>query len=91
MRKPVQGEVVRVQAEGVRPVEVEWRGRRFAVRPIDAMWCIEGRWWLDGERVGAKRRYFRLHLQNLSLGEQTLCVEVTRSHTGQWRLWRVAD
>jgi hypothetical protein len=85
----VAGEPVRVRGRGAWPEAVEWRGRSFVVVEVMAMWCIEGRWWLDGERCGVQRRYFRLELQTVN--NQVLCVEVFRSGDGQWRLWRVAD
>ena len=85
----VVGESVRVHSRGALPEAVEWRGRTFVVAQVLAMWCVEGRWWLDEARTGARRRYFRLCLQTPT--GQALCVDVFRSNSGEWRLWRLAD
>ena len=82
-------EPLQVHSQGQWPQRIEWRGRSFAVVEVLATWCIEGRWWQDPSRGGARRRYFRLHLQTAHRGE--FCVEVFRTGTGEWMLWRVTD
>ncbi len=90
----VVGEPVRVRSRGSVPEAIEWRGRTFFVVQVLAMWCVEGRWWLDEARAGARRRYFRLCLQTPT--GSALCVEVFRSQSDrseadEWRLCRLAD
>ena len=82
-------EPLQVQLQDRWPHRIEWRGRSFAVVEVLATWCVEGRWWQDSGRSGARRRYFRLYVRASRTGE--LCVEVFHTNNGEWKLWRVAD
>lgn len=91
---PDVGEGIRVLSRGGVPLYLEWRECLWPILSVEASWCIESRWWLDGERSGTKRRYLRVCVQSPRGG--TLSLEVFRTQnpqvgTGQWRLWRVAD
>ena len=48
------GQAIRVQTRDGLPARVEWHGRVFSVESVEAIWCIEGRWWLDANRQGAR-------------------------------------
>ncbi|BCM94538.1 hypothetical protein IAD21_06445 (plasmid) [Abditibacteriota bacterium] len=93
-RASYTGEAIRVQSRGGIPARLEWRGRSVSVRKVEATWCVQGRWWLDEQRSGTRRRYFRLQV-SFPCG-RALCVEVFCSKkrdapTSEWRVWRVAD
>ena len=82
------GQNIRVQTQGGVPARIQWRGRTFRVESVEAIWCIEGRWWLDAKRQGARRRCFRVGLREQ--GGQTLWLDIAIQ--GQsWRAQRVAD
>ncbi len=83
-----QGEPIHVEVRDGVPHRLVWGGRPFQVLGIDAIWCVESRWWLDSARNGARRRYFRLGLR-ASDGTHR-CVEVYRQGA-LWKLWRIAD
>ena len=89
-RRPAQapGQAIRVQTRGDLPACVQWRGRTFHVESVEAIWCVEGRWWLDADRQGARRRCFRVGLRERN--GQTLWLDIARQ--GQsWHAQRVVD
>lgn len=67
---------------------VVWEGRHYRVLDVEAIWCVEGKWWLDRARSGAHRRYFRVSL--MAADGSTRCVEIYRQGA-LWKLWRIAD
>ena len=89
-RRPAQspGQPIRVQTRDGLPARVEWRGRTFRVESVEAIWCVEGRWWLDADRQGARRRCFRLMLSAPS--GAPLCVEILRQGEA-WKIRSLAD
>lgn len=82
------GQIIHVELREGSPHRLVWGGRPFRVQSVEAMWCVEGRWWLDSARFGARRRYFRLLVA--APGKQARCVEVYRQGA-VWKLWRIAD
>ena len=82
------GQAIRVQTRGGLPARVEWHGRTFHVESVEAIWCIEGRWWLDSDRQGARRRCFRVMLRNIN--GAPLCVDILRQGE-HWKIWSIAD
>lgn len=82
------GQSIRVDTRDGVPTRIEWGGRVWRVESVEAIWCIEGRWWLDASRQGARRRCFRVGLRERN--GQTLWLDIARQ--GQtWRAQRVAD
>lgn len=82
------GQSIRVATQGGVPTRIEWGGRAWRVESVEAVWCIEGRWWLDAERSGARRQCFRVGLS--SANGQTLWLDI--AHQGaEWRALRCAD
>ena len=82
------GTTIQVEVrEGV-PHRVVWGNRPFRVLSVEAIWCVEGKWWLDRARSGARRRYFRLSI--CAPGGAAKCVEVYQQGA-LWKLWRIAD
>jgi hypothetical protein len=88
MRSAPQGEPIYVGVQDGLPYRVMWGGRLFRVQSVEAIWCVEGRWWLDSARSGARRRYFRLGLRAPDGTHH--CVEVYRQ-SALWKLWRTVD
>jgi len=95
-RKAQGGEALQVESSDGWPVRFVWRGRRYRVASIEAIWCVEGRWWRDALRRGLRRRYYRLLAWPETNGTRRggrhlpLCLEIYRQGR-QWRVWRLAD
>ena len=70
------------------PRRIVWGNRPFRVISTEAIWCVEGKWWLDARRSSARRRYFRLSI--CAPGGAEKCVEVY-CQGAVWKLWRIAD
>ena len=71
--------------EGV-PDRLVWRGRPYKVESIEAVWRVDGRWWL--RPVPACRSYYRV--QASQPGQAPVCLELY-TQAGQWALSRIAD
>ncbi len=82
------GAQIYVEAPKGVPIRLVWGNRPFRVLSIEAVWCVEGKWWLDRERSGARRRYFRLLVA--PPGGPERCVEIY-CQGAAWKLWRIAD
>ncbi|HEX8465154.1 MAG TPA: DUF6504 family protein [Abditibacterium sp.] len=82
------GAPIHVEARSGLPHRIVWGGKPFRVLSIEAIWCVEGKWWLDSGRSSARRHYFRLCI--LAPGGVEKCVEVYRQGP-VWKLWRIAD
>ena len=82
------GAPIHVEARQGLPHRIVWNGRPFRVQSIEAIWCIEGKWWLDSTRSSARRRYFRLSI--CAPGGAARCVEIY-CQGAVWKLWRIAD
>jgi hypothetical protein len=82
------GAPILVEARDGVPQRVVWGNRPYRVLSVEAVWCVEGKWWLDRARSGARRRYYRLSI--CAPGGTAKCVEVYQQGA-LWKLWRIAD
>lgn len=87
-RNEAPGQNICVSTRDGVPTRIDWGGRVFRVESVEAIWCIEGRWWLDASRHGARRRCFRVGLS--SANGQRLWLDIARQGDN-WKVMRCAD
>ena len=75
------------------PWEVRWRGQTLTVEEIVESWSWRGRWWLDPQLQGERRRYYRV-LCHASGRQARRVMEIfrrQRNGSHHWILSRIVD